>query len=79
MNCPQRKFDMDRQSVASSNIASVGYDTNSETLEIEFLKGGAVYQYYNVPDVEYDRLINADSVGKYFIANIKSAYPCEKM
>lgn len=70
---------MDRQPVASSNIASVGYDSNSETLEIEFLTGGTIYQYYNVPDVEYDRLINANSVGKYFSDNIKNTYAFEKM
>ena len=39
---------MERQSVSSSNLASVGYDPNSETLEIEF-KGGTIYRYFNVP------------------------------
>ena len=34
---------MERQAVSSSNIASVGYDPNSETLEVEFLKSGKVY------------------------------------
>ena len=54
---------MDRLPVESSNLASVGYDDNSETLEVEFLKGGAVYQYFNVPRVEYDRLMDAHALG----------------
>ena len=73
---------MDRLPVESSNLASVGYDDNSETLEVEFLKGGAVYQYFNVPRVAYDRLMDAHALGsthgKYFSANIRNAYPCEK-
>ena len=44
---------MDRQSVSSSNIVSVGYDPTSETLEVEFQSGG-VYQYYNVGQSTYD-------------------------
>ena len=41
---------MDRYSVASSNISAVGYDEQSETLEVEFLNG-SIYQYYNVPEI----------------------------
>lgn len=31
---------MERQAVSSSNLASVGYDPNSETLEVEFVSQG---------------------------------------
>lgn len=37
-----------RDPVSSSNIASIGYDPGSETLEIEFTNG-SIYQYFNVP------------------------------
>ena len=37
---------MIRQPVSSSNIRSIGYDSMSSTLEIEFHSGG-VYQYFN--------------------------------
>ena len=33
---------MERQPVDSSNLASVGYDSNSEVLEVEFRKSGDV-------------------------------------
>ena len=64
---------MKRQSVESSNLKSVGYDEFLLVLEIEF-KSGAVYRYYGVPSEVHDELINAESVGKYFNANVKSKY-----
>jgi len=67
---------MDRQSVSSSSIASVGYDPMSETLEIEFLKSGKVYEYYNVPPFMYERLMEAPSLGQFFSAEIRNAYAC---
>jgi hypothetical protein len=69
---------MDRELVSSSNIVSVGYDSDSETLEVEF-KGTGVYQYYNVPAFLHERMMAADSVGKFFNAEIKNAYPCSKV
>lgn len=70
---------MERQPVSSSNIASIGYDPNSETLEVEFLKTGRVYQYFNVPGFMYERLMQASSVGIFFNAEIKNAYPCSSL
>ena len=46
---------MDRTPVSSSNLASVGYDPSTKTLEIEF-NDGAVYQYDDVPESEYTGL-----------------------
>ncbi len=56
---------MERQSVRSSNIASIGYDEINEILEIVFLSGG-IYQYLDVPVYVYEELMDADSHGKYF-------------
>jgi hypothetical protein len=67
---------MERDTVSSSNLASVGYDPGSETLEVEFLKSGRVYQYLNVPQFMYDRLMQAPSVGVFFNAEIKDSYAC---
>lgn len=69
---------MERQSVSSSNIAAVGYDAGSETLEIEF-NNGRTYQYYNVPEFMYENLMAAPSVGIYFNAEIKNAYTCSQI
>lgn len=68
---------MNRTPVSSSMIASVGYDPNTKTLEIEFKsKSGpnAIWQYSNVPYNVYANLLGAESVGKEFIANVKGNY-----
>lgn len=64
---------MNRQSVDSSQIASVGYDQDTEELEIEF-HNGSLYVYKNVPFNEFQSLMDAESVGKYFSSNIKNKY-----
>ncbi len=68
---------MERTPVTSSNISSIGYDADSQVLEIEF-NSGAVYEYSGVPAGEHAGLMNADSKGTYFNANIKNRYPFSK-
>ncbi len=69
---------MERYSVASSNISSIGYDAGTETLEVEFLSG-AIYQYYNVPQNMYDQLMQAGSKGRFLNTYIKNAYPYSRV
>ena len=59
-----------REPVASTSIASIGYDAGTQTLEVEF-EGGAVYQYHNVPKVVYEALQVADSKGGFVNGVIK--------
>lgn len=69
---------MERYSVASSNIYSVGYDERNETLEVEFLSG-SIYQYYNVPPNMYAELMRAGSKGQFLNTYIKNAYPYSRV
>ena len=69
---------MQRTPVSSSNLASIGYDAMSATLEIAFNEGG-VYQYDRVPESVYLNLMAAASKGKYFDSMIKKAYTCHKV
>lgn len=62
---------MERKSVKSSQINSIGYDPNSRILEIEF-NNGKVYQYAPVTASCHQELMSAESHGKYFNANIKN-------
>lgn len=64
---------MNRISVSSSNIASVGYDESSQTLEVEF-NSGAIYEYYGVPECIFQELVGASSVGGYFAQRVKNTY-----
>jgi len=70
---------MQRTSVESSGLASVGYDPTSATLEIEFRISG-VYQYFGVPAETYEGLMGASSKGTYFDQHIKQmGYPYSKV
>lgn len=64
---------MKRSGVKSSNLESVGYDSASETLEIEF-RGGTVYQYSGVPQHAYDAFVGATSLGSHFHHHIRNKY-----
>lgn len=65
---------MDRQYVESSMIASIGYDPNTATLEIEFKSNGAIWQYYEFPESAFYEFLSAGSVGKFFLNQIKGNY-----
>lgn len=69
---------MIRLNVNSTDLTSVGYNADSQTLEIEF-KSGGIYQYFNIPEGVYSALINANSHGKYFNQNIRDVYQCSKI
>jgi len=69
---------MDRQPVQSSNLRSIGYDQNTNTIEIEFNDGG-IYQYFNVPESIYLALMEAVSKGTYFHDNIKQRYKYKRI
>ena len=69
---------MERIAITSTSMISIGYDATAEILEIEFMKGGA-YQYSGVPESVYDEMMNSDSKGKYYHANINKKYPFSKV
>lgn len=69
---------MNRQFVQSSNLASVGYNSQAAVLEIEF-NSGSVYQYYGVPKATYEGLMSANSHGRFFHAYIRDVYPYQRI
>jgi KTSC domain len=64
---------MQMQRVNSSNVAAVGYDEDSQTLQVEF-NNGSTYQYFDVPKIVFDDLISAGSVGSYLNAHIRGSF-----
>ena len=64
---------MRRVPVISSNIAEIGYNESSQTLEILF-RSGTVYQYFGVPNRVHRGLMNAVSHGQYLHQEIKGRY-----
>lgn len=67
-----------RQEVKSSNIVSVDYDEQEQTLIVEF-PGNSRYKYNKMPIREYKDFINSESKGKYFHSHIRSNYVGKKI
>jgi len=69
---------MDRTRVSSTNIRSIGYDEESQTLEVEFTSGG-IYDYARVPKNVHQRFMAAASKGRFFDSSIKDKYRTVKV
>ena len=69
---------MDKQRVSSSTVMSIGYDRQTETLEIEF-GSGRVYQYYGVPGRLHVKFMQAPSKGQFFNDYIRDQYPYSRV
>lgn len=69
---------MERTPVSSTQISSVGYDKTTQTLEVEFARGG-VYQYFDVSEGIYESLLHADSIGRHFHAQIRGVFNFKKV
>ena len=64
---------INHQPVNSSNISSVGYDSSTQTLEVRFTSGSR-YQYFDVPEEDYDSFMASPSKGEFFASQIKGVY-----
>ena len=64
---------MKRQAVSSSTIESIGYDSTTAILEIEFTHGD-LYEYFMVPHSTYLGLARASSKGRFFAEFIRGRY-----
>ena len=69
---------MKRIPIKSSSIKSIGYDIESEILEVEFIRGD-IYKYYEVIPKIFCNLLFADSIGSYFYKNIAKKFEFEKL
>jgi len=63
----------------STNIAGVVYDKDSQTLTVSFLKSGAIYEYYEVPEDVVDGFGQALSATKYFNAYVENTFPNQRI
>lgn len=64
---------MIRYNVHTTNIVSIGYDAESQLLEIAF-KLKITYQYSSVPLSEYIALMKADDIEDFYLKHIKYNY-----
>jgi hypothetical protein len=64
---------MIREYTESSVIRSIGFDSDTSTLEVEF-NNGAVWQYLGFPESDWYAFRNSESKGKFFNKEIKNHY-----
>ena len=57
----------------SKLIKNSSHNAATGELEVQFANGRK-YKYADVPADEYDKMLKAESTGKFFLANIKSKY-----
>ena len=69
---------MIRTPVSSSNVASIGHDAKTNTLEVEF-NNGTIYHYFHVSHKVFEEFLEAPSVGKYLASEIKPTYQFAKI
>lgn len=68
---------MTYQPVSSSCIAEIGYEPSHRTLAIRF-RGGREYCYADIAPEMYQALLAAASIGSYFNARVRNAYPYQR-
>jgi hypothetical protein len=69
---------VERTSVKSRILRSVGYDDSKKILEIEF-STGLVYQYLSVPKKVHADLMQSDEIGKYFSEKVRPKFQTKQV
>ena len=64
--------------VESEMLVAVGYDEKSHSLQVVF-RTGETYRYRNVPSFVYERLMSADSKGKFMHKYILNRFDYERV
>jgi hypothetical protein len=64
---------MNRIPVESSSVKAIGYEPDTETLEVEFTSGG-VYQFAGVSQFAYDSFMAAESKGHHFAVYVRACF-----
>ena len=57
----------------SSNVAGFDYIKERQVLVVEFKNGGR-YNYFDVPEIVFERMKSAPSKGQFIAQNIKGKY-----
>lgn len=69
---------MQRKRVSSTELFSVGYDAETNELEIELLNGSC-YRYRGVARMIYEELMASTAKNRYYARYIKNSFPYEKL
>jgi hypothetical protein len=62
----------------SSVFTSTAYVEAERTLYLRF-QSGEIYRYFEFSPEQYQEFLAADSQGRYFAANIRDQFQCERL
>jgi KTSC domain len=62
----------------SSSLASAGYQTEAQVLEVKF-QNGTTYRYFDVPSDVFASLLAAESKGRYFNAHVRGHFDYRRL
>ena len=60
-------------------LASAAYEADKEILYLRFRKTGDVYRYFEFPVADYQAFLDAESHGRFFLAQIRGHFRYERM
>jgi len=78
MSTATHKVEM-KDTKASSNVHSIGYDERESTLFIRFRDGMKLYRYEHVPKTAWEAFQRAGSVGTFFQEEIKGYFKYQRV
>jgi hypothetical protein len=64
--------------VESKLLTSVAYDPENSTLYLRF-RSGDVYRYFAFPPEQHQQFLDAESQGRYFLADIRNQFRYERL
>lgn len=75
---------IDTLPIESSNLASIGYSADRETLAVEFkpragMVRGPIFHYKGVSQQQAVALLEAESKGRYYATQIKGKFSAERV
>lgn len=72
-------FILDINEARSGLISKVEYDLSNQLLSVSLRYKTHPLEYVNVPRVYFEALCSSESIGKYYLNNIKSKFKLRKM
>jgi hypothetical protein len=63
----------------SRMLAAAAYDGEKQILYLRFRKTGDVYRYFEFPAAEYQSFLDAESRGRFFLAEIRDHFRYERV
>lgn len=64
--------------VESSMVRSIGYDARNNRMRVKFTDG-SLYSYANVPEKVYNKLLDAESIGRFMREYVIGVYEASRI